>query len=644
MKQIVNYFSLTFLLALVLSMNVNAQRKITNQITDRIYKADVQPKRERLPNIINTLLHDEYSPTISADGKTLVYQTNRGGKSWELYRLWEAKRDTVTGFWTEPKAIEAINSKAGEGDFIGGPFLSYDGSSLYFHAKIGGDSEDLYVSNRGANGEWGAPAKVAGAVNTGDYEGFPSISSDGQRLYFVRKGNTQGNAQCFKLFVSKLGADGSWGAAEELPAPVNAGCEKHIRIMPDNQSIFFSSTRTGGSPKKSNDFDLYFSTMKPGGAWSEPVPADIAPLVKSSLYSYQPEMLVSVAPNDEPHVLAYFSAYMGASHELFSIPLPEGMKPAQTCQFRGSVVDASTGKPLEAVVKVDNETRPSLSYALKAKEGKIGTVLTHGNKYRFTVEVEGYEKYEGYSDLTNGFDAGDCEKVIALKKLGVKATVAVMDGLTREAIENANVAIKPNDASKGKVTDQKKIGPGKYEALLASGTTYCAEGSADQYKPATISLDLSNKTAGDTINREILLFDLSKVAFDNINFNTARPRNTTPKELDAALLPKARTELDKVIKFMKDYPMVQVSIEGHTDYAGGDEYNQGLSQRRTEAAKSYLVKNGIAESRIVAKGFGEANPVVPNEVDGKANKANMALNRRVEFKVVQKDSDDATCK
>jgi outer membrane protein OmpA-like peptidoglycan-associated protein len=643
MKQKVNYVGFAIALGLFVGTHSYAQRQITNRITDRIYKADVQPARERMPNVINTLLHDEYAPAISADGRTLVYQSNRGGKVWEYYRLWEAKRDTVTGFWQEPKPIEAINSKAADGDFIGGPSLSYDGNTMYFFAKMGGGNEDIYMSQRTANGDWGAPTPVAGAVNTGDYEGFPSISSDGQRLYFVRKGSTEGNTQCFKLMVSKLNIDGSWAAAEELPSPVNAGCEKHIRILPDNESIFFSTTRRGGSPKNSKDFDLYYAHMKPGNTWGEPVPADIAPFVKNNLYSYQSDLLVSVAPHDHPHVLAYFNAYVGASHELFTIPLPEGLKPKRICEFNGSVVDAVTGKLLDAMIKVDNETRSSLSYALKTKEGKIKTVLTEGNKYKFTVEVEGYETITTYSDLTNGFDGDDCGKIFAMKRLGVKATIAVIDGLTREAIENGVVGIKANDASKGKISEQKKIGPGKYEALLAAGTTYCAEGTADQYVPAVISLDLTNKQAGDTINREIMLYDLTKIAFDNINFATARPRNTTPKELSASLLPKSIQELDKVVKFLQDYPQISISIEGHTDYRGNDKYNQGLSERRVAAARQYIISKGIAANRIEAKGFGETSPVVPNEVNGKPDQANMALNRRVEFKVVQKGSDGQRC-
>lgn len=648
MKQRVNYVSLMILFALFLSVKTQAQT-----IADRITKADVQPKRERMPNVINTLLHDEYAPAISPDGRTLVYQSNKGGKTWEYYRLWHSMRDTVTGFWTEPKPIDEINGDFKQGDIFGGPALSYDGRTLYFFAKMGdGGSEDIYQSTKGADGKWSKPEKVAGAINSGDYEGFPSISPDGMFLYFVRKkdgGSSSSTAgaesdkgkdskaatkypSCYKMFVAKRKLDGSFGEPAELPSPIPGDCDKHVRIMPDGQSLFFSSTRTWLSPKDSKDFDLYYSMMQPGGAWTAPVLTDMSPWVKSTMYSYQPDMLVSVAPNDNPHVLAYFNAYMGASHELFTYPLQERFKPKRTCWFNATIVDSSDLKKLKPTVKVSNLTRDPLSYDKMSDEGKFKTVLTEGNKYRFLFELDGYEPVTFVVDLTKDMSEWECSKMVKMRKKGVLATVTILDGLTNELIAESNADIKPDESGKGKVSEFKKTGPGKFFALLEPGTTYTANGTADQYEPSSVSLDLKNKVAGDTINREIFLFDLSKIVFQNINFETARPRTLVEKELDAALLPKARAELDKVYKFMSDYPKVSIRIEAHTDDRGGDAYNQGLSERRAAAAKHYLTKTkGISADRLEIRASGEKSPSVPNN-----SPANLALNRRVEFKPVLK--------
>ena len=71
-----------------------------------------------------------------------------------------------------------------------------------------------------------------------------------------------------------------------------------------------------------------------------------------------------------------------------------------------------------------------------------------------------------------------------------------------------------------------------------------------------------------------------------------------------------------------------VQLEGHTDSTGPEAYNMGLSVRRAEAVKNHLVENGIDTSRLTTKGFGESNPIAPNDTaKGRAE------NRRVGFTI-----------
>ncbi len=67
------------------------------------------------------------------------------------------------------------------------------------------------------------------------------------------------------------------------------------------------------------------------------------------------------------------------------------------------------------------------------------------------------------------------------------------------------------------------------------------------------------------------------------------------------------------------------TIEGHTDSVGEEGYNQGLSQRRADAVKAYLVGRGVAPTRLTSSGKGEAYPVAGNESAGGRQQ-----NRRVE--------------
>ena len=95
-------------------------------------------------------------------------------------------------------------------------------------------------------------------------------------------------------------------------------------------------------------------------------------------------------------------------------------------------------------------------------------------------------------------------------------------------------------------------------------------------------------------------------------------------------------ELKKAIDFVKKYRGAKVKLEGHTDSKGTEEYNQKLSERRAEAVKQYLIKEGAVNSSMIsATGYGESRPVAPNKTpDGKDNPAGRAENRRVEILIM----------
>jgi outer membrane protein OmpA-like peptidoglycan-associated protein len=117
---------------------------------------------------------------------------------------------------------------------------------------------------------------------------------------------------------------------------------------------------------------------------------------------------------------------------------------------------------------------------------------------------------------------------------------------------------------------------------------------------------------------------------------TATPSVRTPGSFDrtvnfafnsADLSPAARKELDVVAESLKrpNTKSLEIVISGHTDAVGTDEYNQKLSERRAEAARDYLVsQHGIEPNRLVAKGYGKSQLLLPTEPGSE-------LNRRVQF-------------
>lgn len=88
----------------------------------------------------------------------------------------------------------------------------------------------------------------------------------------------------------------------------------------------------------------------------------------------------------------------------------------------------------------------------------------------------------------------------------------------------------------------------------------------------------------------------------------------------------SRDILNKLYSTMRDNPKMRVEIQGYTDSIGSESANIELSRRRADAVRDYLIHSGIDASRIVARGFGETDPVASNQT-----KAGRAMNRRIEI-------------
>jgi outer membrane protein OmpA-like peptidoglycan-associated protein len=87
----------------------------------------------------------------------------------------------------------------------------------------------------------------------------------------------------------------------------------------------------------------------------------------------------------------------------------------------------------------------------------------------------------------------------------------------------------------------------------------------------------------------------------------------------------ASSHLNKLVAFLDKYPDRTVLIEGYTDNVGSGDYNQGLSQRRADSVKSYLVGQGVDSTRLATSGKGASDPVAGND-----SAAGREQNRRVE--------------
>jgi len=110
-----------------------------------------------------------------------------------------------------------------------------------------------------------------------------------------------------------------------------------------------------------------------------------------------------------------------------------------------------------------------------------------------------------------------------------------------------------------------------------------------------------------------LIVNMSDVLFDTGKFT---------------LKPGAREKLAKISGIILAHPGLTITVEGHTDSVGGDDYNMKLSEDRANAVRTYLVSQGLDSGIVTAQGFGKTRPVADN-----STAAGRQQNRRVEMVV-----------
>ncbi|MBE0644736.1 MAG: OmpA family protein [Bacteroidetes bacterium] len=88
--------------------------------------------------------------------------------------------------------------------------------------------------------------------------------------------------------------------------------------------------------------------------------------------------------------------------------------------------------------------------------------------------------------------------------------------------------------------------------------------------------------------------------------------------------------LRKALNTLRTNPELRVEVQGHTDDVGAAAANQRLSERRANSVRDYMIQNGIDANRMTARGYGEEQPLVPND-----SAENRARNRRIQFRVIQ---------
>jgi outer membrane protein OmpA-like peptidoglycan-associated protein len=293
--------------------------------------------------------------------------------------------------WTPPVPMIFTNTRMN----TAGPFITYDQNYLLLTSdqKGGGKGEvNLWMSKRGKI--WEKPVPLGSPINDAAYNGFGSISPDGNTLYFTRECNEKKGKDKFCLFISSK-VNGRWTEPFRMPAPVNSDYSDFApTIMADGKTIIFASNRPGGY----GGYDLYKTEMMGNGAWSMPVN------LGDGINTKYDDRIVSVPVSGD--VIYYSQPEEKGGRLVYRIKtgkLPEVMMHSFVITVAGIVKDKNDQeKTLDAEIKItDTQNGSTQVINSNQEDGKYFIVLNKKKVYDVSVNKKGYLFYSARFDLSD---------------------------------------------------------------------------------------------------------------------------------------------------------------------------------------------------------------------------------------------------
>lgn len=217
-------------------------------------------------------------------------------------------------------------------------------------------------------GSWTAFERLGNGVNgITTWEGHPTVSSDGLRLYFAsyRPGGIGG----IDIYFSSLDSTGHWGAPTNMGNPINSKLnERAPFIHPDGRTLYFASDGHDGV----GGYDIFLARFQ-DSVWQDPIN------IGYPINSEDDESGFIVTTNGN---YAFFSsnAYSGfGGYDILGFELPESIQPGKMLFVRGKLIDGNGAILRDASVEIKN---------VKSQETRVGMVDNSTGKYSVTLPAE----------------------------------------------------------------------------------------------------------------------------------------------------------------------------------------------------------------------------------------------------------------
>jgi outer membrane protein OmpA-like peptidoglycan-associated protein len=320
---------------------------------------------------------------------------------------------------------------------------------------------------------------------------------------------------------------------------------------------------------------------------------------------------VKMPPAQEGVAWVYFDAIPAGTVVSVEVPQMFPFEDVTVTEGPGALTSTNSAKsiPPSAVATLVSAKRADQALKVRLKLAAAepgGTVKLRSSYFEykdvFLFDPVKKRKYPLLADSAGGYQATPQHENLGGQSFLPNWSKPILMSLTFQAPTDdvKSVDLVLNDFLPFEAVAIEGLGGAATGGIAASGTTLGLQGALKELQakvtPQEIKIDLSAD----------VLFDFDK----------------------SDLKPAAKTLLGNLLTVVNSRPNASVSIEGHTDVRGDAPYNQGLSQRRAESVRAWLIAQGVAASRLRATGAGEARPLKTGNTE-----ADHQANRRVEIRI-----------
>ena len=439
--------------------------------------------------------------------------------------------------------------------------------------------ENIYVSYYDPKKKkWGEAKRLSESINQqGRHNSAIALSNDGQKMLLYRD-DENGNGD---IWESHLEGE-NWSVPNKLPEPINSNkdLESSASISPDGNTIYFVSNRKGSIGGR----DIWMCRQDENGKWGS-----VENLGKD-VNSIEDEEGVFIHPDGKT---IYFSSKGHNSiggYDLFKSVFENGKWS----------IPINLGAPIN--------TAEDELYFVAAANGEVGYYASEkpgGTGERDIYQIKPIDKKKDKVPKLTLFTGIVIDKETSAL---LESEIEITDNEKNEIISK----IKSNSAT------------GKFLISLPSGKNYGINVKKNGYLFYSDNFIIPDTAAYKEIVKTVPLEKIkvgSKIILKNIFYDFDK----------STLTPSSKSELERLVKLLSNNPTIKIELSSHTDNKGTDEYNMKLSQARAQSVVDYLISKNISKDRLIAKGYGESQPITTNETD-----EGRQMNRRTEFTILER--------